>query len=178
MTRVILLDALKEFTEKTLENQRLPVRSRGGEEEIFKAPAVYLMDLPTRRHDDNVVPYVLHQIINGKSSQAAGEQPIFKTTVESTFCVYNEDMAEGALGVINLIDRLRIALNEQWVIGDQFLLDVHQGLEDWIYPSDDEKRPYYYGKLVSTWILPNINVEVKLYEQEEYTYDWKQRRRN
>ena len=61
--------------------------------------------------------------------------------------------------LLNLMERLRISLLRQIVIGDQFQLDLKAGLETLVYP--DDTAPYYAGEMISTWKIPAIQREVR-----------------
>lgn len=54
--------------------------------------------------------------------------------MRSIFCVYCNDEQEGALHLLNLMERLRIRLLQDVVIGGQFELDLEAGIEVLIYP--------------------------------------------
>ena len=142
----------------------LPVRPT--EEESApppRPPGVYRMRLPQFRDATRKAPYILHQAITGKDAQAAGMRvPESSAVVRTVFCVYHEDGEEGALALLNLMERLRIALLEQVVLGKQFRLDLKAGLEALAYPDDAEPRsaPYYLGEMISTWSLPGIERKV------------------
>ena len=66
----------------------------------------------------------------------------------------HHDEQEGGLALLNLMERLRIALLEQRSIGKQFRLDLEAGLESLVYPEDT--APYYAGEMISVWKLPVI----------------------
>ena len=80
--------------------------------------------------------------------------------VRSICCVYNDDEQEGGLMLLNLMERIRVALLRQVVIGEQFTLDLEAGLEVLVYP--DDTAPYFVGEMISTWILPPVEREVNL----------------
>ena len=67
-------------------------------------------------------------------------------------------MASIILMLLALMERLRIALLKQVVIGNQFALNTQAGLETMCYP--DDTAPYFSGEMVSTWRLPGIQREV------------------
>ena len=60
--------------------------------------------------------------------------------------------------LLNLMERLRIALLERVVIGQQCTLDLQAGLETLVYP--DDTAPYFAGEMVSTWKLPAVQRKV------------------
>ncbi len=156
MTGIILLERLKDFTEDATRDLLLPVaRQRGDPEQPEpRAANVYRMRLPDGRAADKKVPYILHQLITRRDSQSPGNLPTATMTVRSIFCVYHSDEQEGGLALLNLMERLRIALWQRGVIGKQFILNREQGLESLIYP--DDTAPYYNGEMISVWKLHPI----------------------
>ena len=82
--------------------------------------------------------------------------------MRSIFCVFCSDEQEGTLYLINAMERLRIALLKNPLIGNnQFECDLKEGLEDLVYP--DDTYPYYMGEMITTWKLPPIKREVSLW---------------
>ena len=63
-----------------------------------------------------------------------------------------------AANLLNLMERLRIALLKQCVIGNQYELNLQEGVETMIYP--DDTAPYFMGEMVTTWNLPPVQREV------------------
>lgn len=161
MNKVILLDQLKAFTEQATADIILPTHSQKGDTgSQYRAADVYRMRLPDSRAATKKAPYILHQIITGKDIQPSGQRPNSGTTVRTIFCVYCNDEQEGGLMLLNLMERLRIALLERVVIGQQFTLDLQAGLETLVYP--DDTAPYFAGEMVSTWKLPAVKRKVDL----------------
>lgn len=160
MTKVVLLKRLKEFTEEATNDLLLPVAMQKGDAEEPKprAAEVFRTRLPDSSAAKKKAPYILHQIITGKDSQTPGQHPTSTATVRTIFCVYHPDEEEGGLALLNLMERLRIALLEEVVIGKQFTLDREAGLESLVYPEDT--APYYAGEMISTWKLPPIERKV------------------
>lgn len=160
MTRIILLEQLRDFTQEAVGGILLPVRQQREDDgpPPPRPPKVFLMRLPELGDATKKAPYLLHQMITGKDRQPPGTQPDALAVVRTVFCVYCEDEQEGGLMLLNLMERLRIALLEQTVIGKQFRLDLESGLETLIYPDSGERptAPYYLGEMVSTWKLPTI----------------------
>ena len=72
---------------------------------------------------------------------------------------YNDDEQEGGLMLLNLMERLRIRLLREVVIGRRFQLDLESGLETFIYP--DDTAPYYAGEMTTTWRVPGVEREVR-----------------
>lgn len=160
MNRITLLEQLRDITKTATGDIILPVKEQKGDaEKITRAVDIHLMRLPDSRAAQKKAPYIIHQLITGKDIQPQGEDESASAVVRSIFCVYNDDEEEGSLMLVNLMERLRIHLLKQVVIGDQFQLDLVAGLESIIYPEDT--APYYAGEMVSTWILPAIQREVR-----------------
>lgn len=160
MNRIILLEQLRDFTNEAISDIIMPVRMQKGDtEQVSRAADVHRMRLPDSKAAQKKAPYIIHQIITGKDVQFEGQNESSSTVIRSIFCVYNDNEEEGALMLINLMERLRISLLKQIVIGDQFQLDLVAGLESMIYP--DDTAPYYAGEMLSTWKIPAIQREVR-----------------
>lgn len=161
MTRVVLLEQLKEFSKAATVDLIMPVSMQKGDtEQKFRAADVYLMRLPDSKAAQKKAPYILHQFITGADSQPQGERDSSTAKVRTIFCVYNDDEQEGALMLLNLMERVRIGILKKIVIGNQFTLDKEAGLECLVYP--DDTAPYYCGEMVSNWIMPSVEREVPL----------------
>jgi hypothetical protein len=73
--------------------------------------------------------------------------------------VYCRDEQEGALNLLNLMERLQIELERAVVIGGQFRLDLQdEGIETLVYP--DNTAPYFIGEMSTTWISRAARREV------------------
>lgn len=159
MNKVILLDVFKTFTENVTKDIIMPVkRQKEDSEDEFRAADVYKMRLPDSKSAQKKAPYILHQIITGKDVQPSGNNVSSSTIIRSIFCVYNNDEQEGALMLLNLMERIRINLLKEVVIGKQYELDLDAGLETLIYPEDT--APYYAGEMISVWKIPAVRREV------------------
>lgn len=160
MTAIELLFQLKLFTEDAVSELLLPVRMQKDDDEPPPPrPAdVYLMRLPDSKAATKKAPYIIHQVITGSDSQQEGERERGIAAVRTIFCVYSEDEQAGGMLLLNLMERLRIALLRQVVIGDQFQLDLRNNFDRLIYP--DDTAPYYAGEMMSNWIMPSVEREV------------------
>ena len=137
MNKVILLEQLKEFTELAIKDLLMPVRPQENSPQEPPRPArVHLINLPSGRGPTEQAPYVIHRIITGKDEQPAGEREQAGALVRTVFAVYNPDEQEGGLMLLNLMERLRIALLQRRVLGGQFALDMQAGIESLIYPDN------------------------------------------
>lgn len=163
MTRVTLLERLRDFTDDVTKDILMPVRQQKEDKDppADRAATIYITRLTKSSDAQKSVPYILHQIITGKDLQPSGQEITADAVVRSIFTVYNDNEEEGGLMLLNLIERLRIALLKQVVIGQQFQLDLKAGLEMLIYP--DDTAPYYAGEMISVWRLPAVEREVNLY---------------
>ena len=159
MTRNILLDRFKEFTEAATKDVICPVRMQKGDtEQKYRAAAVYKMRLPDGTQASKKAPFILHQVITGRDFQPEGDLCEGRTVVRSVFAVYHDDEQEGALLLLELMETLRVALLRQVIIGDQFELDLQEGLEMLTYP--EYTAPYFAGEMISTWKMPAVKREV------------------
>ena len=163
MTRTVLLECLKSFTENAVGDIIMPVRQQKEDREPPppRPAAVHLMGLAKGAAEQKAVPYIVHQLLAGKDSQAAGSRPAAVSVVRSLFCVYSEYDEEGGLLLLGLMERLRVAMMRQVLIGKQFQLNLEEGLEALIYP--DNTAPYYIGEMISTWMMPGIKREAGVY---------------
>lgn len=155
MTAVILLEQLAAFTEEATKDLIMPTKMQSADDEpIFRSAEVHKMRLPDSRSAKKKAPYIIHQVITGKDTTDSS------AVVRSIFCVYNEREDEGGLMLLNLMERLRIALLKAGTVGEQFTLDINAGMERMIYP--DDTAPFYAGEMISTWKMPRVEREVIL----------------
>ena len=158
--RVEFMKALKTFTETAISELIMPVRmQKGDEEQSYRAADVYLMRLPDSTSATKKAPYVLHQLITAKDEQPSGQNPKASAVVRSICCVYSDDEQEGGLMLLNLMERIRIALLRTTIIGNRYQLDMEAGVECLVYP--DDTAPYFVGEMVTNWKLPSIEREVR-----------------
>lgn len=155
-----LLECLREFTRDATGQIIMPTRvQKAGEEPGFRAADVYLMRLPDSRAAAKKAPYILHQLLTARDGQPKGKPPEASAVVRSIFCVYSADEQEGGLMLLNLMERLRIALLRDTIIGRRYRLDMEAGAERLIYP--DDTAPYFAGEMITTWKIPAIEREVR-----------------
>ena len=161
LSKTSLLEAIKERTIEATSELLLPTQMQKGDiEESERTASVYIGRLPDMKQNTKKAPYILHQMVNSANKQIPGEQLQSKAVVRSIFCVYCDDEQEGTMMLINLMERLRISLLKNPLIGDNaFECDYEEGLEDLVY--QDDTYPYYLGEMISTWDLPPIKREVR-----------------
>lgn len=158
MTPLELLDALKAFIEENTKDILLPVRVDRKSGEAKERPAeVYKMRLPTKGAETKRIPYVLLQYIKSTDTQTAGEPPESSCMVRIVAATYSEDGEEGALCVLNLLTRIRIAFLRDGVIAERFMLKPP--IEMIVYP--DSTPPYYLGEMMTEWRMPIVESEVQ-----------------
>lgn len=159
MTKNVLLEVLKEFTTNTVADLILPVRAqKENPTPTQRAAEVYLMRLPDSKSAKLKAPYILHQIITGSDKQPSGQKEMARATIRSIFVVYCDDESEGALHLLNLMERFRLELLKTVVLSNRFELNLEEGVETIIYP--DDTAPYFMGEMVTTWNLPPVQREV------------------
>lgn len=162
MTPNILLERLKEFVEANTRDLILEVRVKKGETgPKERAAEVYTMRLPDKDAETKQIPYILLQFIKGSDDQKEGEQPESECAVRFVFAAYSEDGGKGAMDVLNLITRIRVALIKAGIIGEQFSLK--RKIEYIVYP--DSTPPYFMGEMMTFWEMPTIQREVPLYDE-------------
>jgi hypothetical protein len=158
MTPLELLDALKAFIEENTKDSMPPVRGDRNSGEAKERPAeVYKMRLPTKDAETKRIPYVLLQYIKSTDTQTAGEMPESSCMVRIVAATYSEDGEEGALCVLNLLTRIRIAFLRDGVIAERFMLKPP--IEMIVYP--DSTPPYYLGEMMTEWRMPIVESEVQ-----------------
>ena len=149
---------MKAFIEENTKDILLPVRVDRKSGEAKERPAeVYKMRLPTKDAETKRIPYVLLQYIKSTDTQTAGEMPESSCMVRIVAATYSEDGEEGALCVLNLLTRIRIAFLRDGVIAEHFMLKPP--IEMIVYP--DSTPPYYLGEMMTEWRMPIVESEVQ-----------------
>lgn len=160
MTRVALIEALKETCEEAVKGMDLPLSLQKGDKEVqTRVPTVYRMRLPNSKSTNKLAPYIIVQLIDSKQVHIPNEpKPKFTATVRLICCVQCEDESIGGIMLLNLLDRLQIHILKQTKIGRCFVRDVNEPFETIVYP--DDTAPYFLGELIGTFHLPPIQQEV------------------
>lgn len=161
MTKTDLLEAFKTFTEEVTKDIILPVQQQKADKKppAPRAPEVHIMGLADFTAAKKKAPYVFHQLITARDQWTPGRpRPDSQATVRSVAAVYDINNQEGQLALLELFERMRIALLKQGVIGEQFKLDYEAGVEYLIYP--DNIPPFYAGEMITVWKLPPVEREV------------------
>lgn len=165
MTKVILLEALKVFTEEVTAQLLLPVQLQEEDEEIppDRPATVYIPRLPELRSYAQKAPFITHEVVTSKDKVESNQRGLriqtSQAVVRTCFCVYQENEQEGGLALLNLMEQLRISLLEQEKIGAQFMLDMDAGVEMLVYPVNPGQTaasPFYLGEMITTWRMPPV----------------------
>jgi hypothetical protein len=160
VTAFFLLEALKAFIEDATKDIILQVR----DEEDFpkgriRAPKVHLMHLPEIDDTGNRIPFILLQFVTGKDEP---QNQTAECRIRIVFAAYASDRGKAGIDVLNMTERVRIALLSAGGIEDMFFLQ--EPLERILYPADTE--PYYMGEMLTVWSAPTIEREDKFYVEE------------
>ena len=161
MTRVWLLESLKARMEKDTKDLIMPVKPQKGDtEETSRAAEVWSGRLPDMKSTTKKAPYVLNTILTSRFRQNPGLPPESLVSVRTVYCVYNSDDHEGALMLLNLMDRIRISLQKNPIVDGKYELNMSDdGIMDFVYP--DDTAPFYMGEMVTEWIMPPVEREVQ-----------------
>lgn len=160
MTKVDFLEVMRADTEQAISDIIMPTKpQKTNMDPESRAAGVHKMRLPDSSAFQDKAPYIIQQIVTGKDSQQEGQRVKAGTTVRSIFCVYHEDEQEGALMLLNLMERLRIHWLKKLNLEERYILDLEIGLESLVYP--ENTAPFYAGEMFSTWKLPAVEREVR-----------------
>lgn len=162
MTNITLLERLNEFMEEETKDLLLPVAMQKEDTEQPKPRAVEVHStrLPDGRAYKKKAPYIINQVITSKNGVTPNGRPCTLTEVRSVFCIYDDDEQVGGLALLNLMERIRIALLKKVVIGKQFRLNTEDSPEYLIYT--ENSAPYYGGEMMTTWYMPVVQREVTI----------------
>lgn len=153
MTRVKLLEDLKNLCVEATEHLMLPTAVQKGDTNVeTRPPDVYKMRLPDSNDYKKKAPYMIIQYVQGRQKQ--GIEPENSAVVRIIFCVYSDDEQVGSTMLLNVMDCVEHKLMKDVVVGDQYHLDVENGIESLVYT--DETAPYYGAEITCTFYLPEI----------------------
>lgn len=158
MTKTILLQRMKEVVEEAVKDLILPVRiQKDTETPEPRTAQVYLVRLPDTASATKKAPYIVLQPVAGEDKQEAGQKRGASCLVRLVFTVFHPDGQEGAMALLELMERVRIAFLKQPTIGGQFTLVESEGLEWGV--NYDLDPPYYNGEMVGRWSMPAVERE-------------------
>lgn len=161
MVKTEFLLSVKEFTVIAVGDFLLPTRVQGKDETPeLKPAAVYLMRLPDSKSAAKKAPYILHQIVTAEDRQNEGRRDESYLQLRSIFCVYCGDEEQGGMMLVELMERLRIALLRLRILDRRFYLDLTSGsVQTLIYP--DDTAPYFLGEMITTWQMPAVQRDIR-----------------
>ncbi len=152
MTPIDLMEQFKIFAEKELKDLIFPVQTSPTEEAKYRAPEVFLMNLPDENAQKDRAPYVVLQFLNGNDAQEEGQEEESVCNIRVVVCAYSDDLSEGPMYVLNMLTRLRIALLNDRVLASRYALRMP--VEYLVYP--DNPAPFFFGEMMTVWEIPTI----------------------
>jgi hypothetical protein len=153
-----LLDALAEFVETSLQEMRLPVKQEGWDDQPrTRAIEIYKQRMPSASDAKEKVPYVLLQMLNGSDDEKASGEQEHKASIRVIVTIFDWDPQQGALSLLNIVEKLRFDLLKAGIIGDRFTL--LKPFEFLIYP--DDTIPYHVAELSTVWGIPAVEREIQ-----------------
>ena len=161
MNRVFLLESLKVRMEADTRELIMPTKPQKGDEEVIERPAeVWNGRLPDMKSTTKKAPYIINAVLTSRFRQPPGREPESFVAVRSVYCVYNSDEHEGALMLLNLMDRVRISLQKNPILDGKYELNMEDdGIADFVYP--DDTAPFYLGEMITEWKMPPVEREVQ-----------------
>ena len=126
MTVTHLLTALKALAEECTRDMVLPCRSeKPGGQTSYRAPKVFLMDLPKKTDDTNLIPYIIIQVLTGQDEQKPGDDPNSQAAVRFVAAVFCDDMGDRYdreyYCAFDVTDCLKTGRNVVEIKGERFL---------------------------------------------------------
>jgi hypothetical protein len=157
MTALELLETLAEFIREhtkdlILETRGKEINEDEREPDGERTAYIYKMRLPDENAVIDNIPYILLQVLTGSDEQEEGQSPTSECKIRIVVVTYSSDYSKGKIDVMNIIERLRIALLRQEVIGGKFQLK--HPIERVYYP--DDQAPYFDGEMMTNWFLPPV----------------------
>lgn len=113
---------------------------------------VYKQNLPPKKDakDDSMYPFCLITLVDGEQDEEAIQDVVFTFGVKDS----NSDY-QGFRDVVNAIEKVRSFLIGNQEIGERFCLKFPLR---WTYPDSTETYPFYFGAIIATYTIPQINM--------------------
>ena len=150
-----LLQAVKEFFEKSLKGLNLPVNQDGRDDVNEREVRVYKQVMPDPEEDNQKVPYILLTILNGSDGESESV-----VTVRVVITIFDDDPEDGKALLLHIVEKLRLELLKKRVVGERYRLvvsDKHP-FEYLFYP--DDSGLYHLAELSMTWTIPQVDEEI------------------
>jgi hypothetical protein len=152
-----LMDALQGFLQEKLKEYRLPVKnSKRGDVPPYRPIRVGQMVMDDPDEDDESVPHLLLQPLNGKDQRGEDGQLGGKVSIRIVITIFNRNKLEGRLQLMHIIQTIRRELESVMVVGKSF--ELLWPFEWLIYPDDMEC--YHMGEISTVWSVPTIERQV------------------
>lgn len=159
MTQTKLIEELVSFCLKCTKKMKLPEPvEKGDKNKTIRSPTIYKMRLSDSHSFFKYAPYIIVQLSNSYQVQPEGKDPESNAVVRFIFCVWSEDESEGAMMLLNVMDKIRTELLTKVMVGKFFELNVNEPLESIPYP--DNSAPFFGGEIVGTFKIPSIKRSV------------------
>ena len=147
-----LLDDLEKFIRDALRNYPLYVKQeRYGGQPPTRDAEVAQMVMPEPDEEDERIPYVLLQLLNGSDKRNQYGRMESKANVRIVIVIYNPDRLEGRLQVLRAVQKIRYEIYRAGVVGEMFGIE---NLEYLIYP--DDTQSYHMGEMSTDWAIPPV----------------------
>ena len=165
MTHNEAVEILASYIAEKTEDMRFPVKvEKGDTEQVERAPEVHKMRLPHSSDAKKIAPYVIVRYVSSNDKQDIGRESKSEAIYRFIFCVYDDNEETGSLNLLNLMDRVKISILKDTVIGQRIRLKREEGLEMISY--EDDTWPYYAGEIIVTFEYGPIEREV--YDEKDY----------
>lgn len=145
MNVVLALQSLKKFIESELEG------------DVTTVPAVHIGYLPKKTHvnvEENEFPFVILRPLEGEDS----DHETGFATIKLLFGTKSDD-DEGFIDVLNVMERVRIALLKKRVLDQRYRLELPY---KWKF-HEEQPEPEWIGEATTKWLLPTVHEEVEEY---------------
>lgn len=141
MTVILVMRAIKSFLDAELAG------------DVSTVPAVHLGFLPTKTHEnmnEKEFPFIIIRPLEGEVTDSN------RTQIRLLFGTESQD-DDGFMDVLNLMERVRIALLKKRVIDHRYRLETPY---KWKF-YEEQPSPEWIGEATTQWTLPMVLEEVE-----------------
>jgi hypothetical protein len=148
-----LLDALETFLHDHLKEYQLKVKQEGWSDQPARRPIrIYKQTTPIPNDDEPMIPLIQMQVITGEDSWSQSKKiETSQVNVRLTIFIWDPDVVEGKLTLLDMIEKIRFDLKREKVI-DGYSMDTE--LEFLIYPDNTDGD--HIAELSTTWNIPVV----------------------
>lgn len=168
MTNTDLVESVAAWLREQTSEMRFYCQRQTKEEapDGWKGIDVHAFSLARSAEARKKAPYIIVQPVHGTDEHAPGQEIQARTVLRFVLAVYNpgDDEQEGARVLMELIDRIRIALDRRVVVSDHktkkplFWVDLTDP-PSWDF-YHEQTQPFSVGWIESTWAIPAVKREV------------------